>query len=92
MRRDSSPGPVDGAAPRDGAMVDPMPIPKRRKPGRPKGAGPLRETVVALRGSPEWKSWLDEFSGHCRLGLSDTIEQALIVYARERGYRRPPKR
>lgn len=64
----------------------------RRRPGRPRRVGPPRETVVALKGSPEWKAWLDSFAGHCRLGLSDTIEQSLLCYARERGFGQPPKR
>jgi hypothetical protein len=66
--------------------------PERRKPGRPRRVGPARETVVALKGSTEWKEWLDEFSGHCRLGLADTIEQSLLSYAKERDFRSPPKR
>ena len=65
---------------------------QRRKPGRPRRDGPPRETVVALKGSPEWKAWLDGFAGHCRLGLADTIEQSLDYYAQERKYHRPPKR
>jgi hypothetical protein len=73
-------------------VVDAMDEPERRKPGRPRRVGPARETVVALKGSPEWKTWLDEFSGHCRLGLADTIEQSLLCYAREREFRGPPKR
>jgi hypothetical protein len=47
---------------------------------------------VALKGTPQWKAWLDGFAGHCRLGLADTIEQSLDCYARERTYPRPPKR
>jgi hypothetical protein len=73
-------------------MGEPMDEPTRRKPGRPKRAGPARVTVVALKGSREWKAWLDRFAGHCRLGLANTIEQSLVHYAQERGYRRPPKR
>ncbi len=65
---------------------------ERKKPGRPKRVGPARETVVALKGSTEWKVWLDGFAGHCRLGLADTIEQSLDYYAQERRYDRPPKR
>ena len=64
----------------------------RRRPGRPKRAGPARETVVALKGSLEWKAWLDGFAGHCGLGLADTIEQSLLWYARERECQAPPKR
>ena len=63
-----------------------------RKPGRRKGLAPTRETVVALKGSTEWKSWLDGFSSHCRLGLADTIEQSLVYYATVRDYEGPPKR
>jgi hypothetical protein len=74
------------------AAVWVMANPKRRGPGRPRQAGPRRETVVAIKGSTEWKSWLDRFSLHCRLGLSDTIEQSLMHYAERRGYHEPPKR
>jgi hypothetical protein len=69
-----------------------MAEPERRRPGRPKRVGPRRETVVALKGSPGWKAWLDGFAGHCRLGLADTIEQSLLSYAKERGFGDPPKR
>jgi hypothetical protein len=54
--------------------------------------GPPRETVVTLKGSPEWKAWLDGFAGHCRLGLAATIDQSLLSYARQRSYGGPPKR
>ena len=64
----------------------------RKRPGRPKRSGPPLETVVAMKGSPEWKAWLDGFAGHCRLGLAVTIDQSLDYYAQERGYGRPPKR
>ena len=47
---------------------------------------------MALKGSAEWKTWLDGFAGHCRLGLADTIEQSLVTYAKERDYLGPPKR
>jgi hypothetical protein len=73
-------------------MVELMTEPNRRKPGRPKRAGPPRETVVALKGAPEWKVWLDGFANHCRLGLADTNEQSLDYYSQERRYHRPPKR
>jgi hypothetical protein len=73
-------------------MVELMATPERRRPGRPKGVGPARDTVVALKGTQEWKVWLDSFSGHCRLGLADTIEQSLVYYAEDRGFEKPPKR
>jgi hypothetical protein len=63
-----------------------------RPRGRPKGSGPPRGNVLALKGSPEWKAWLDAFADHCRLKLADTVDQALAAYAEHRGFRPPPKR
>jgi hypothetical protein len=65
---------------------------ERRGPGRPKKKGPGRETVVSMKGTTEWKTWLDGFASHCRLALADTIEQSLLNYAKERDYEGPPKR
>jgi hypothetical protein len=69
-----------------------MTEPEGRKPGRPKREGPARESVVALKGSREWKVWLDGFANHLRLGLASTIEQSLLWYAKQHDYKRPPKR
>jgi hypothetical protein len=74
------------------SVVNMMVEPKRKKPDRSKRTEPIRETVVALKGSAEWKTWLDGFANHCRLGLADTMEQSLVYYAKERGYEIPPKR
>jgi hypothetical protein len=82
----------DGGSPSRIGVVGAMAELERRRPGRPKRAGPARETVVALKGTPGWKAWLDGLSGHCRLGLADTIEQSLVYYAQERGFEKPPKR
>ena len=66
-----------------------MPEKKRRR-GRPQVPGPARINVVGLKGTPEWKTWLDEFSEFCGLCSADTIGQSLICSARERGFRLPP--
>lgn len=68
------------------------PEPKRGKTGRPKAVAPVRMTVVALKGTADWKQWLDGFAHDRRLGLADTIEQALLFYAQECKYVPPPKR
>ena len=69
-----------------GAMSEP-----KRPRGRPKGAG-SKPNVVAMKGSPEWKAWLDAFGEHCRLSLADTIDHALASFAEQKGFRAPPKR
>jgi hypothetical protein len=47
---------------------------------------------VAVKGSQEWKRWLDEFAAYCRLGVADSIEQSLIPFAGHQGFEKPPKR
>ena len=68
-----------------------MPEKKQRKPGRPKAGGP-KGNVVALKGTPEWKAWLDAFADHCRLTLAGVIDLAVERLAEEKGFRPPPKR
>jgi hypothetical protein len=63
----------------------------KKRAGRPKSGGP-KGNVVALKGAPEWKTWLDEFAGHCRLSLAGVIDLALERLAVEKGFRPPPKR
>jgi hypothetical protein len=70
----------------------PMIEPQKPNLGRPRGRGPERATAIALKGSQEWKKWLDELAAHCRLGLADTVEPALIDYAEKQGFPKPPKR
>jgi hypothetical protein len=64
---------------------------KKKAVGRPKAAA-KRESIVNLKGVPEFKNWLDGFAEHCGLSIADTIGQALQHYAEHRGYRQPPKR
>jgi hypothetical protein len=51
-----------------------------------------RATIVALKGVPEFKAWLDDFARHCGLSTADTIGMALGAYAEAKGFRPPPKR
>jgi len=51
-----------------------------------------RDMVVGMRGSPEWKGWLDRLADHCRLNKVDVIDLALVDYAQKMGFEAPPKR
>ena len=62
-----------------------------KKAGRPK-AEFKRTTIVALKGVPEYKTWLDEFARHSGLSIADTIGMALQDAAQAKGFRMPPKR
>ena len=51
-----------------------------------------REDYVRVRMTPQFKEWLEGLADDCQLTMTDTIIQALIAFAKGRGYSSPPKR
>jgi hypothetical protein len=53
-----------------------------------------KQNVLSIRGSEEWREWVHRFCDHVRIrSASDLIDQALVEYARVRGFTDPaPKR
>jgi hypothetical protein len=68
-----------------------MAEPKKRKPGRPKAPN-RRDVILGLKGTAEFKTWLEEFAEFCRLSMADTVDQGLTEKADRMGFRPPPKR
>lgn len=65
--------------------------PKRR----PKNVGESKrkDMVLALKGSPEWKDWVDALAEHCRTDLSKLVDRALVDLAKSEGFDpKPPQR
>ena len=59
--------------------------PKKRKEGEVVG--------IAIRGSQEWRDWVNGLADSRRLKVTDLIDQALVEYAERHGYEpKPPKR
>jgi hypothetical protein len=58
---------------------------KKRGQAKP-SAGSTRATTVAVRATTEWKEWLDRLAEHERLTVADVIDQALVKYARDKGF------
>jgi hypothetical protein len=65
--------------------------PKKRPKGRPKSLV-KRGTILSLKGTAEFGTWLAEFAEFCNLTQAETIGQALVAYAETRGFRAPPRR
>lgn len=61
-----------------------------KKRGRPKGV-PLIQ-VLAIKGLPEWRDWLQDLANHLGVSSSEAIDQALVDLAAKVGFRPPPKR
>ena len=63
--------------------------------GRPKGSvspGGRKDTVFAVRGTEEYRAWLKAFAEFCRVDMADVFDAAVAEYAKQRGFRPPPKR
>jgi hypothetical protein len=66
-----------------------------RKNQRPKATvslGVASPIVASIRGTPEWKTWLEDLAKANRQSVSGMIDLALADYARTRGFKPPPER
>ena len=64
---------------------------KKKAAGRPP-VDVRRDQIVNLKGRPEFKEWLVEFSEHCGLSIADTVGQALQAYGEIRKFKPSPRR
>ncbi len=67
---------------------------KKKPTTKPREASAVpRQTVLTIKGTPEWKAWLDELGDHVRMPASTIVDQALVKYARDMGFAKDaPKR
>ncbi len=59
------------------------------------GAKPSRSkpTALTIRGSLDWREWVERGAEHCRTDAVKLVNAALIDYLRARGFaENPPKR
>jgi hypothetical protein len=71
-----------------------MARPKKTTPktaSAPPGSARQRN-VLALRGTDEWKAWLDGFAARKGMPVTVLVDHALRELARRDGYRDPPAR
>lgn len=76
-------------------MIDLAPMAKRKRSQRTAAEGPgpepsRRATVLTIRGTPEWREWLDRASRHCRMSASTLVDLAVAKFVREQGFSEPP--
>jgi hypothetical protein len=66
---------------------------EHRTMGRKKSDPPdslPRQHAVVVKGTPEWKAWVERGSEHCRGTVSVIVDQALVRYFKEMGFDEPP--
>jgi|GEM_PF-5506270 len=66
----------------------------KKKAPKPKSQpwGESKPLAAQLRGSEEWKAWLEEFARVNRWSVAGAIDTALTRLAKELGFREPPER
>jgi hypothetical protein len=60
------------------------------------GLRPIRKAItpniISIRGTNEWRDWLDRFAAHQRVTPTALVDQALAEAARRAGFEDPPPR
>ena len=65
---------------------------KKKAPAPKAKAKERLAIVVTLKGSPEWKAWVDELADLCRTDTSKLIDMALVELAKARGFKKEAPR
>lgn len=53
-----------------------------------KPSDPVRKVVFQMKGSEEWKGWLDDLAKQLRMPTSAVVDNALVMYAKAQGFNR----
>lgn len=46
-----------------------------------------RRTVLTIKGTDEWRSWLERLAEHLRTPTSTLVDHALVEYAKAKGFK-----
>jgi hypothetical protein len=52
----------------------------------------ITPNIISIRGTTEWRDWLDRFAAHQRITPTALVDQALTEAARRAGFDDPPPR
>jgi len=61
---------------------------KKTSPRRP--ASIRQPTAITVRGSKEWRAWLERGAEHCRTDTSKLLDIAAAHYLKSQGFDEPP--
>lgn len=84
----------DRAPTKRGATVAKKPTARGAKgaKGSPRRPVPTQPNAIAIRGSAEWKAWLEAFAAKMRTRPTAVIDLALAKLAAQEGFEEPPPR
>lgn len=69
--------------------MDMVSVMAKKKTPRTKTPEPgPRRAVLQMKGTEEWKEWLDDLARHLRMPTSAVVDNALVMYAKAQGFAR----
>jgi hypothetical protein len=74
----------------ESAVMD-RPKAKRKKATAKKPVG-AKPTALTIRGSLDWRDWLERGADHCRTDVAKLVDASVIEYLRARGFEETPPR
>lgn len=63
---------------------------KKKRPPEAKNWSSGKPMALQMRGSIEWKQWLEELAAYDRSSVSDVADRAIAAYARTISFPKPP--
>lgn len=64
---------------------------RKKMPANATDVPKIKQNVLSIRGSEEWREWVHHFCDHVRMkSASDLIDQALVEHAKRMGFNEPP--
>jgi hypothetical protein len=45
-----------------------------------------KPTAITVKGSPEWREWVNRGAKHCRTEVAKVVDAALVDYFKARGF------
>ncbi len=62
-----------------------------KKSRKTEAPGP-KPTALTIKGSLEWRAWVDRGAEHCRTDVAKLVDAALVDYLKSRGFQEEPPR
>jgi hypothetical protein len=63
---------------------------KRTQPKVKSSESSQRATVLTIRGTQEWREWLERAANHCRVTSSTLVDIAVAKFVKDQGFEEPP--
>lgn len=51
---------------------------------------PKKSIAITIKGSEEWRDWVNRGAKHCRRSVAVAIDDALVLYFKKSGFNEPP--